>query len=234
MAGAAKAMSQTVSIRLEWLAADGITAPELAATFCRLEIWLAEHCLTRVEDKRGGGVRDGIYCSAYSLAEWLATRWWSLRSDVRYAERSAHLLQPSFEDGPSPVDDRHDLRAASDGFLWPACTIAPEGEQTLISWRSRPGSRSEPIAYLTSGAGYVSTDALSRSLAGFIDAVIDRLKARGISRTTLTDEWLSITSADDQEAAFCSAAGALGLDPYDLDLPSPSCWRRLGTAWAIP
>ena len=220
---------EPVRLHLEWLAADGITAPELAATFCRLEIWVGEYCLTRVDDKRGGGVRDGIYCSAYSFAEWLATRWWSLRQHVRYADSIFLRIASSFEDGQLPLDDRHDLRAASDGFLWPACTIAPEGEQTLIAWRPRPDSRSEPIVYLTSGATYVDSNALSRSLAGFIEGVIDRLDALQVSAPTLIDEWHAITTADDEEAAFCSAAGALGLDPYDLDAPIAQLLERLGT-----
>jgi hypothetical protein len=230
MAEGAEGVSTSVSIRTEWHAAEGIAAPELAATFCRLELWLGDHCLTRVEDKRGGGVRDGIYCAAYSLAEWLATHWWSLRQDVRYADRSAHQFNAALNGEGLPINDRHDLRGANDGFIWPVCTIAPEGEQTLISWRSRPSSPSEPIVYLSSGAAYIDTDVLSRSFAGFIDAVIERLSVRGVRAGTLTDEWQAIARADDEEAAFCNAAAALGLDPYDLDPRIARLLERLGAA----
>ena len=228
MASCVPIMSTAIDLRAEWHPSEGIIAPELAATFCRLEMWLGDQCLTRVEDKRAGGIRTGIYCSAYPLAEWLATHWWILRQNVRYNDRAVRQLEATPTDEAIPYDDRHDLRGANDGFIWPACTIIPEGEQSFVAWRARPGPSSEPIAYLSSGTAYVETNALSESFAGFIDAVIARLVAHGITQSVLQDEWHAISSADDQEAAFCNAAAALGLDPYDLDPRHADLLEALG------
>lgn len=227
-------MSGTLNLRAEWHSADGITAPELAATFCRLELWLDHHCITRVEDRRGGGVRDGIYCPAYSLAEWLATRWWSLRNHVRHADRGVRLVEAATGGEMPPVDDLHDMRAATDGFIWPACVFSPEGEQTLVSWHARPAGASDPIAYLSSGALYVETNDLSRSFAVFIESVIERLEASGVSAPNLTEEWEAITGADEDEASFCTAAAALSLDPYDVDPPIALLLEKLGAALGDP
>ncbi len=220
-------MGNLLSIRTEWLPAEGIASAELSATFCRLEIWLGGQCLTRVEDQRGGGVRDGIYCSAYSLAEWLATRWWSLRQHVRYVDRYADSYsRPSFTS--ASLDDRHDLRGANDGFLWPACTISPEGDETLVAWYARPNDGTEPITYVTSGRAYVATDELSSSFAAFIESVLERLKAQRVPDSLLAAEWSAIDGADEEEAAFCNAAAALGLDPYDVEPAIALLLEKLG------
>ncbi len=56
-------------LTVEWERAPGVTAPELAATWCRLEITVRGRSLTLVEDRRGGGIRRAVHTSAYPLAE---------------------------------------------------------------------------------------------------------------------------------------------------------------------
>ena len=61
-----------------------------------------------------------------------------------------------------------------------------------------------------------SKEAISE-VANFIGKVVARLESQGVSRTPLTDEWTSIRETPKAEREFCETAGALGLDPYDLE-----------------
>ncbi len=68
-----------------------------------------------------------------------------------------------------------------------------------------------------------ATERLKRSdaervLGTFITAVLERLDATGVRDSGLHIRWGRIQASleDDEEAAFCEAAGALGLDPYDI------------------
>jgi len=220
-------MTDGLRIRTEWLAADGIASADLAATFCRLEIWVGDRCVTRVEDRSSGSVRDGIFCSAYPLAEWIATHWWSLRWHVRAAIHHGDPTAAWAWGEPRRIDQRHDARAAGDGFLWPELTIVPEGEQTLLAWSERRDA-SDPIRYVTSGVRYLETDDVSRTLASFIESVIARLDACRVTETVLADEWSAIQKSDAAETAYCRAAAALGLDPYDVEPRVSALLEELG------
>ena len=44
-----------------------------------------------------------------------------------------------------------------------------------------------------------------------------RLESKGVPHTFLTDEWSAICETAGAEREFCETAGALGLDPYDLE-----------------
>jgi hypothetical protein len=70
-------------IKAAWERADGVATPELASTWCALEMTADDRPVTLVEDIRGGGLRTALHTSAYPLAEWIATHWWTLREHVR-------------------------------------------------------------------------------------------------------------------------------------------------------
>ena len=60
------------------------------------------------------------------------------------------------------------------------------------------------------------------ALQGFIQAVVRRLEDNDIQDTLLQQEWASIVEATRDEAEFCAAAAALGLDPYAVEEESQS------------
>ncbi len=72
-----------LQLLVDWEPAEGITAPELAATWCRLEVRVAGRVVSAVEDERTSSMRRAIFTSAYPLAEWIAENWWLLRAHVR-------------------------------------------------------------------------------------------------------------------------------------------------------
>ncbi len=204
-----------LSFEPEWLSVEGVTSPKLAATWCRLVIRVDEQAVTRVEDLDGRTSRQGIFVSAYPLAEWIATHWWMLRSHVRGAAalEVASVGSRALSRMPLSV---HDMRSAGDGFFWPTLLILPEGQNTLLSWtpdRSPLGGR---IRFVSTGRVWAASDAVQTSLASFVESVLDRLIDMGVRGTLLEEEWTAVSAADVDEARFCDTAAALGVDPYDV------------------
>jgi len=202
--------------RAEWEPAEGVAAPELAATWCRLELTLGEQTVTTVEDRRTASVRRGVYTSAYPLAEWVAEHWWQLRGHLR-PSTVPRALWTWRGIGLRPWLRAHNLRAAGSGMPWPDLTLVPEGSLTRVVWFSSGEDDTTPLRYLTSGDVYVPSDQVIDALSRFVDLVSGRLYERGITGTRLQQEWQLLRSTDAEEGAFSAAAARLGLDPYDVD-----------------
>ncbi len=204
----------TLSFKYDWEPAEGVTAPELAATWARLEIEVDGHVVTRVEDASSTSSRRSIYCSLYPIAEWVAFNWWQLRYHRRFA--GIHLHR-SWTNGAAPPALRsHNLRNAGDGFLWPNLSILPEGQSSRLVWLADPTARGGPIRYISDGQALVDGSIVEGALADLVSSVLRRLDEADVSDTPLAREWAAVTATDDEEAAFCSAAARLGFDPYSV------------------
>lgn len=199
----------------EWERGDGVAAPELAATWARLEVWVGGRCVTRVEDAESGSARRSIYCSLYPLAEWIAFNWWLLNSNIRPA---------AFPARAGLLSAQHNIRAAGDGFVWPDLSVLPQGDLTRVVWRSDDGSLASgsPIRYITGGEAFVAGDAVQVALAGVVESVLARLEEMGIASSSLEEEWQAITDAQPEEIEFCRGAALLGVDPYSIDSDTAS------------
>jgi hypothetical protein len=200
----------------EWERGDGVAAAELAATWARLEVWVGEHCVTRVEDLETGSARRSIYAPLYPVAEWIAYNWWPLKANVR--PTTLVTVSSTGRSHRSAVWMRsHNLRAAGDGFLWPNLYILPQGGSTRLVWRpDGRGDAAATVRYIVGGEATVDSAKTERVLADVVDAVLARLDERGIA-SALGTEWQAIQAADADEREFCLAAARLGFDPYGLD-----------------
>jgi hypothetical protein len=201
-------------LRFEWEAAPTVRAAELQATWARLELWVGDECVTRVEDIESASARRSLYVSLYPLAEWLAYSWWFLKADHRPSSLPTRLW--SFQRARSQSWlDQHNVRAAGDGYSWPDLTIVPEGNRTRLAWyRENSPSSNRLIRFLSQGEALVNAEALERRLADFVGTVLTRLIEQGVHNTRLAEEWTAIQGMDDEEAEFCLAAARLGVDPY--------------------
>jgi hypothetical protein len=203
------------SVRIEWLEAPGVAAPELAATWARYEIWLGDRCVTQVETA-DGTFRRGVYGSLYPLANWIASNWWLLTSHVR----------------PSAVDTRywawqnvrtypwlrqHNFRGAGDGMAWPDLTLVPEGAVTRVVWSQEYRRHLTPVRFASDGSSIVRSGEFWTELAAIVDHVLERLTDSGLPKTPLAEEWAEIAKADDAEWSFCRTVARTGLDPYSID-----------------
>ncbi len=66
--------------KVEWEDPQGVSTPELAATWARLTtITAGRENITLVSDTRSSSTRTSIYAPVYSLAEWCAFNWWQAR-----------------------------------------------------------------------------------------------------------------------------------------------------------
>jgi hypothetical protein len=69
--------------QFEWEDSPRVRAPELDATWARLEIYARDEPITKVEAKRAQSVRTGIYVPLYPIAEWIVANWWFLWDEWR-------------------------------------------------------------------------------------------------------------------------------------------------------
>lgn len=203
-------------IRADWDSDSGATCPELAQTWCSLEIRVEGRAATFVEDMRVGSVRKSIHTSAYPLAEWIATRWFGLSAHVRPSARSASRWRWS-RVTEEPWLRNHNVRGAGSGMPWPDLTIVPEGAVTRIVWNPADGLAGQPVRFLGSGDWHVDSLAVREGLATFVEQVIMRLRDSGIRNSPLEKEWLALAELDRDQRDFALAAARLGLDPFNVD-----------------
>ncbi|WP_043603663.1 MULTISPECIES: hypothetical protein [Protofrankia] len=223
-------MSVGIELRVEWLDAPGVCAPELAATWARYELWVDGRCVTQVEEP-GGTFRRSVYGSLYPLAEWIATNWWPLTGHIRpSATRSAYWTWSNLR--RYPWLRQHNLRGAGDGMAWPDLTVVPEGAITRLVWAADEDRALGPLRFASRGRALVRSDEAGKALAGIVQRVLDRLAESGVGKTPLSAEWADIGSADEEERDFCLAAARLGLDPYSVDEEAST--KLLAIVPAIP
>lgn len=200
---------------VDWERGTGVASAELAATWCALEIRVDSQPVTLVEDGRGGGLRRAVHTSAYPLAEWIATHWWSLNDHLRPSAMPTRDRSWA-RAGVVPWLRSHNLRAAGDGMPWPNLTIVPEGPLTRLTWSRGAGVASQPVTFLTAGDAHLPADVVREALVRFVEQVLDRLAEAGVKKTLLQDEWSALAALTNDERSFAHAAARLGLDPFDV------------------
>lgn len=194
-------LADNLKLSIEWEDPCSAKGEELRATWCRLSIHIGQTPVTRVHDERAQTVREAVYCSAYPLAEWFAFNWWALLNE---SER------------PSSSPERHNLRFAREGFALPNLELFSEGTVVRAVWKPyRPPSA--PVRFLDEGFALLDRNVFVSEIQTFVGKVVARLDSQSVPRMFLTREWSSIRETSAAERDFCETAGALGLDPYDLE-----------------
>ncbi len=205
----------SIELRIEWIDAPGVRAPELAATWARYELWVGGRCVTQVEEP-DGTLRRSVYGSVYPLAEWIATNWWLLTGHSRpSAIRSESWTWSNLR--RCPWLRQHNLRGAGGGMAWPDLTMVPEGAVTRVVWAADDDGILGQPRFASSGQALVPSEEVRGALAGVVQRVLDRLAESDVGKTPLSVEWAEIGRADEDEQEFCLAAARLGLDPYSVD-----------------
>src|SRR6266478_1825062 len=177
----------------EWRDDAPNAAPEERATVADFRVWLDQRNVTM--HLRGGHCFDYLTISLYSLAEGLAHDWWALfggrdREISLIKHRSGYVVP--------------DIRLKFDGAVFEA-----SAHQRIYH---NPDVRfwAGPIEIMT------RVDAEAQ-IGGFIECVLKRLK--GVQDTSAALRWARVQAsrANPDEARFCESAGALGLDPYQIN-----------------
>ena len=191
---------------IDWVDAQGVSGPELCATWASLRMLVGDSAVTRVLDARAQTVREFVYVPLYPLAEWLVTNWWFLSYEV---------ATPAKEGNPD-FHRRHALNANREGYAFPNLEVVPSGTRTHIVW-AEGRSPWTGVEFLSQGDIWIDSDDFRETCADLIDRVIRRLESLGVDDTFLQTEWSAIQGVDKEESDFCKTAAGLGWDPYALD-----------------
>lgn len=145
---------------------------------------------------RGAPLCDDFSISAYPLAEGVAMDWWRL-----FGGR----------------DVWHRLRKYRGGYAIPDIRIRFDGAGFDID--CTPYRYENPPVFFTEcGKERLKRADVEHALGGFLDEVVAHLDAGNTQDSGLQLRWARIRTSreDEDEVRFCEAAGALGLDPYDV------------------
>ncbi len=158
----------------EWSDPLGARGAELRATWARLAINVGGRYASRVLDQHSRTVRDAVYVPLYPIAEWFVANWWLLLFEIESSERTSDPL----------YRQRHSLQSAREGYSLPDMTFSSFGEMLQLAWRPDVLTH-HAVEFLESGSAYVAVESVRRALTSFVNAVITRLRAEGVSDTSL-------------------------------------------------
>lgn len=178
---------------------------EFRQTAGSLHITIGDKVATRIEDDWSKSVQQSARVSAYPLALWIASSWWRLRWES----------QP-FRSAPDVAWRRsHEMPGAGHGFLWPLVTFESDGEEVSVVCRPSNPLSDEPVRYLSDFREAIAAWDFEKTLDGFVDLVLARLAAVGISHTHLHDLWGEVREerADPVLARSRRLEACLGFEP---------------------
>ncbi|MCJ2133473.1 hypothetical protein MKK69_05235 [Methylobacterium sp. J-026] len=195
----------SLKISSDWIASDENFRPEFDQSYGQLGIRVDDDWITEYETESGSR-GERLEVPAYPLAEWIAENWWSLLYEPAKGDRSRK--DPGFR-------SRHWMGSARDGFALPDGWICSLGRGS-VRVESRPAYFPHARLVLRNTCdAQLRTDDVAAALAGFVDSVVERLNAAGITETGLQAIWGAFKSIDADEHRFCRLLGALGMSPYD-------------------
>lgn len=161
-----------------------------------LRVFVGQVNVCEFREARGGKAGEALPVSVYPLAEGIAMDWWRL-----FGGRDAPFR----------------ATAHRGGYAMPDIGLWFDGVEFEVA--SRPFRyENPPVFFPNDAAERLERKDAERALGAFLDAVADRLEERGVRDSGLQQQWRLVQASreDPEEAAFCEAAGALGLDAYDM------------------
>lgn len=184
-------------------------------TWAGIRIQVGHRTATQLWDRNAEIERQTIYVPAYPIANWIVSNWWSLL----YEPEKPVLVSESSQDDAIGWRQRHELRMASSDLMLPDLQMFSDGQGVEVRWHEDGENEYPhlPGVFATSGDEHFSVDEVRIGLQDFVSRVVARLNGADRRSAQLKQDWSAIVEADQEEIAFCRAAGTLGLDPYQLD-----------------
>ncbi|GMV97213.1 MAG: hypothetical protein AMXMBFR83_15720 [Phycisphaerae bacterium] len=208
-------VSSFLSIQADPVDQPAATDPVERRTWCALRVRIAGRVVTRIWDRTLDDERSLLYVPAFPIAEWLVNNWWALLNEPCRTERVAKASSVGTQ---FCWIKRHCLRSAEAGMLLPALYLYNAGRGIRAEWQAdQPGELPNmPGEFIDSGCALLPQEAVEDALAGFVNDTLDRVRTLNDQRVEeLATNWQAIRQCGIEEARFCTAAGRLGLDPYD-------------------
>jgi hypothetical protein len=192
-------------IHVEWLEAEDVRGPELAATWCRLSMEASGEQLLRVHDEVSKTVRDAIYTPAYVFAEWLVERYPLLLNEYS----SGAVRDASWK-------YRHNLLCNREGYIFPEFCLYPRDAASVVIEVRPVRYESERKTFLADVQLVRDRDAVEHGLSTFITTVIERLESFGITDSHLSERWAELTGHDSEEWKYIHTVAAMGRHYADI------------------
>ena len=187
----------------EWVNPQGAHCDLLRNTWARIGINIGDVCLTEFYDTEAKSVRKATYGPAYPLAHWLALHWWSLANEVERPSKT--------------ILERHNIKAAREGFALPDVTLYPQGDHIKASWKPFAPKSMNGRFITEAGNTTMPMREFKKAAREFIEKTIRRLEDTNVKESPLHSVWNETLNSekDPGERDFCVIAGKLGLDPYE-------------------
>jgi len=179
---------------IKWHESANNAAPEERATVADLQLFVGP--LNVTQHLYEGDVGNEVTVALYGLAHGLAHDWWTI-----FGARDRMISLTKYRSGYLIPD----LRFSFDGAAFEVQAHQRIYEKPDIRFWAGPSevlSRAEGETWLSD----------------FIEEILGRLRAKGLADTGAALRWRRVqASRRSNEAVFCEATGALGLDPYQID-----------------
>jgi len=197
----------SLSLNFEWLT-SGNDSPEIRQTMGMFGLKVGDISLTRNEDTWSQTTRDSVLVSAYPLTVWMVSSWWRL------------LYEPLPPTGTKPSVGwkmAHELTAANQGFIWPRVILASDTELMQI-WSTASNAVDQQSVKYINGLDrpfQVNLLEFEQTAKAFIESVLSRLDATGITNTPLASLWQEVQEeiADPYASQYRRREAELGFDP---------------------
>ena len=197
----------SLSLNFDWLT-SGNDSPEIRQTMGGFGLKVGDISLTRNEDTWSRTIRDSVLVSAYPLATWIVSSWWRL------------LYEPLPPTGTKPSVSwkmAHELTAANQGFIWPRVILASDTELMQIWSTASNAVEQQSVRYINSLDRPFPVNLLEfeQTAKAFIESVLSRLDATGITDTPLAGLWQEVQEelADPYASQYRRREAELGFDP---------------------
>lgn len=197
----------SLSLNFEWLT-SGNDSPQIRQTMGMFGLKVGDISLARNEDTWSQTIRDSVLVSAYPLAAWMVSSWWRL------------LYEPLPPTGTRPSVSwkmAHELTAANQGFIWPRVILASDTELMQIWSTASNAIEQQSVRYINSLDRPFPVDLLEfeQTAKAFIESVLSRLDATGITNTPLANLWQEVQEelADPYASQYRCCEAELGFDP---------------------
>lgn len=195
---------------IDWYDGASNRAPEERATVGEWRLWINDQNVTL--HRRGTSSIDHVTAALYGLVSDLAHEWWSL-----FGGRDRFFSITKYRDG----------------YLLPDVRFEFDGEIFEISAHQKVYNNPY-VCFWAGPKELMARQSAELGLSNLINEVLARLEDRGVRDTSAALRWKRVEAsrADPDEAAFCEAAGALGLDPYDVSEDAAASIERSASIFA--
>ena len=222
-------MSPSLIIDCQWIDQPAATDLLEQRTWACLAIRMAGRPVTRLWDRTTQTERSTLFLPAFPIARWIVGEWWAMLHEPKRNERLTAAGRPVH---PSQLAwfHRHCLRSAESGFLLPRLFIYSDGENVCLEWTADDEDAYEhmPGYFVGSDLVVAGRGQIESALMDFVSRVVSRLDGNDDPRArSIRENWQAVLEAD--EAAFCRAAGRMGLDPYSYGSWDADLLRLLET-----